>query len=165
VVVAGVAGHARAASKPADWNDEDDGDWEPTMIGAAAAPSQPYDAFQPTGPARRAIRPPACRPGHNAAAAAAAAAAENPAPKMIPNPEYGGDVYAYEFEALGFDLWTVNNGTIFDNVLVCDDIKYAEAFAASTWGKFKDTEKEAKEKFDKPSEPPSPPPADDDKDL
>jgi len=111
-----------SASKPADWNDEDDGDWEPTMI-------------------------------------------ENPAPKMIPNPEYGGDVYAYEFEALGFDLWTVNNGTIFDNVLVCDDIKYAEAFAASTWGKFKDTEKEAKEKFDKPSEPPSPPPADDDKDL
>ncbi len=24
---------------------------------------------------------------------------------MIPNPEYGGDVYAYDFAAIGFELW------------------------------------------------------------
>ena len=33
---------------------------------------------------------------------------ENPSPKMIANPDYGGDVYAYDFEAVGFELWTVN---------------------------------------------------------
>jgi hypothetical protein len=53
------------ASKPEDWSDEDDGEWEPTMV-------------------------------------------ENPSPKMIANPDYGGDVYAYDFEAVGFELWTVN---------------------------------------------------------
>ena len=30
---------------------------------------------------------------------------DNPSPKMIPNPEYGGDVYAYDFGAIGFELW------------------------------------------------------------
>eukprot|EP01052_Picozoa_sp_SAG31_P048365 SAG31_NODE_10087_length_1185_cov_1.577348_2_plen_80_part_00 len=68
---------------------------------------------------------------------------------MIPNPEYGGDVYAYEFSHAGFDLWTVNNNTIFDNVLVTDDLDYAKSFASSTWGKIKDGEKDAKEAYEK----------------
>ena len=73
---------------------------------------------------------------------------DNPSPKMIPNPEYGGDVYIYDFASVGFELWTVNNGTIFDNVLVTDDLDYAKSFGASTWGKIKDGEKDAKEKYD-----------------
>ena len=53
------------ATVPDDWDEADDGEWEPTMV-------------------------------------------ENPSPKMIANPDYGGDVYAYDFEAVGFELWTVN---------------------------------------------------------
>ena len=59
-----------------------------------------------------------------------------------------GDVYIYDFASVGFELWTVNNGTIFDNVLVTDDLEYAKSFGASTWGKIKDGEKDAKEKYD-----------------
>ena len=63
------------------------------------------------------------------------------------------DVYVYDFAAVGFDLWTVNNGTIFDNVLVTDSLEYAKSFAESTWGKIKDGEKAAKEKYDEVSKP------------
>jgi hypothetical protein len=34
----------------------------------------------------------------------------------------------------------VKSGSIFDNVLVTDDARYAEDFAAATWGKSKDAE-------------------------
>ena len=42
----------------------------------------------------------------------------------------------------------VKSGTIFDNVLVSDDEKYAEQLAEETWGKSKDAEKKMKEKHD-----------------
>ena len=42
----------------------------------------------------------------------------------------------------------MKSGSIFDNVLVTDDEKYAEQLADETWGKMKDTEKEMKEKHD-----------------
>merc|ERR1712178_679718 len=53
--------------------------------------------------------------------------------KKIDNPEYEDDneVYKYaDFGFLGFDLWQVKGGTIFDNVIVCDDKAEADAFAA-----------------------------------
>merc|ERR1711937_456551 len=52
--------------------------------------------------------------------------------KKIANPEYEDDdkVYSYsDFGFLGFDLWQVKGGTIFDNVIVCDDVSEADAFA------------------------------------
>jgi hypothetical protein len=60
---------------------------------------------------------------------------ENPAykgewaPKQVANPafEEGVQLAAYESAMLGFELWIVNNGTIFDNILVTDDIEYAKA--------------------------------------
>ena len=36
-----------------------------------------------------------------------------------------------------------------------DDLEYAKSFASSTWGKIKDGEKEAKEKYDKKDDPPA----------
>merc|ERR1712217_149057 len=50
----------------------------------------------------------------------------------IANPEYVDDdaVYKYDdFGFLGFDLWQVKGGTIFDNVILCDDVAEADAFA------------------------------------
>ena len=40
----------------------------------------------------------------------------------------------------------VKSGTIFDNILVTDDVEYAKKLAEDTWGKMKDAEKEMFEK-------------------
>merc|ERR1711920_515645 len=50
----------------------------------------------------------------------------------IANPEYVDDdkIYSYaDFGFLGFDLWQVKGGTIFDNIIMCDDVAEADAFA------------------------------------
>ena len=54
--------------------------------------------------------------------------------------------------AAGFLFQTVNNGTIFDDILITDDLAYAQSFGASTWGKIKDGEKGAKEAWEKGEE-------------
>merc|ERR1712117_17794 len=52
--------------------------------------------------------------------------------KKIANPEYVDDdtLYKYDdFSFIGFDLWQVKGGTIFDNVIITDDVAEADAFA------------------------------------
>ncbi|KAG7264182.1 hypothetical protein CRUP_009736 [Coryphaenoides rupestris] len=66
----------------------------------------------------------------------------------IDNPEYSADDSMYKFDSisvLGLDLWQVKSGTIFDNFLISDDVKEAEAFGEETWGKTKEAEKKMKE--------------------
>merc|ERR1712050_210773 len=71
--------------------------------------------------------------------------------KKIANPEYEDDdkVYSYaDFGFLGFDLWQVKGGTIFDNVIIYDDVKEADEFA-KTWKALSEVEKAAKAEEDK----------------
>merc|ERR1712113_57069 len=52
--------------------------------------------------------------------------------KKIANPEYEDDdnLYKYaDFGFIGFDLWQVKGGTIFDNIIITDDVAEADAFA------------------------------------
>jgi len=49
---------------------------------------------------------------------------------------------------LGFDLWQVKSGTIFDNVIITDSVQRAEEFGNETWGKTKDPEKKMKDEQD-----------------
>merc|ERR1712187_221990 len=52
--------------------------------------------------------------------------------KKIANPEFVDDdaIYKYaDFGFLGFDLWQVKGGTIFDNVIICDDVAEADSMA------------------------------------
>merc|ERR1712048_1427145 len=52
--------------------------------------------------------------------------------KKIANPEFVDDdaIYKYaDFGFLGFDLWQVKGGTIFDNVIVTDDVAEADSMA------------------------------------
>merc|ERR1711956_162197 len=118
------------ATKPEDWDDEMDGEWEPPMI-------------------------------------------DNPDYKgdwkgrQIDNPEYKGkwvhpEIENPEFNAedakslgkydevckLGFDLWQVKSGTIFDNVLITDDVAEAKKIGDETWGATKDPEKAMKDSQD-----------------
>ena len=69
----------------------------------------------------------------------------------IDNPDYAPDDQLYRYSdigAIGFDLWQVKSGTIFDNVLITDDEAYAEKFGEDTWGVTKDGEKKMKDRHD-----------------
>ena len=78
---------------------------------------------------------------------------------LIPNKDYAPETYAKykDLTTVGFELWTVNGGSIFDNILVTDDKKYADKMAEKTWKKIKGEEgageKEAKEAWKKENEP------------
>merc|ERR1712012_750125 len=89
------------AKKPDDWDDEEDGDWEALM--------KDNPAYKGDWSVKR-ISNPAYKGVWEA--------------KKIANPEYEDDnsVYKYtDFGFLGFDLWQVKAGTIFDNIIVTDD--------------------------------------------
>merc|ERR1711997_406190 len=83
---------------------------------------------------------------------------------MGANKDYDPDVQlaAYDSMYVGYELWIVNNGTIFDNILVTDDFDYAKAQAEKLWRPTKDGEKDVKEKWDKENKPADDTPADDD---
>jgi len=124
------------AEMPDDWDPEDDGEWEPPLIDNPEYKGE--------------WNPPMI---------------DNPEYKgewvhpTIPNPDFAPETYAKYtgLEYVGFELWTVNAGSIFDNVLVTDDKAYADKAAASTWAKISEGEKEALEAWKKENEPEVPP--------
>merc|ERR1719163_1595380 len=116
------------ATKPDDWDDESDGTWE--------APQIDNPDYKGEWKAKR-IANPAYKGVWEA--------------KMIDNPKYAADdkLYSYKsFNAVGIDVWQVKSGTIFDNILVTDDVEYAKAHGDKTWKAGKDAEKAAKDKAD-----------------
>merc|ERR1712084_102152 len=116
-----------SAKKPDDWDDEEDGDWEAPMID--------NPEYKGDWSVKR-ISNPAYKGFWEA--------------KKIDNPEYEDDnaVYKYgDFGFIGFDLWQVKGGTIFDNVIICDDKAEADAFSAK-WKAISEVEKEGKKKED-----------------
>lgn len=118
------------AKKPDDWDDEDDGEWEPPMV----------DNPEFSGPW---------------------------SPKMIDNPEYKGEWshpmienpdYVYDDSMyavcpddgcshVGFELWQVKAGTIFDDIIVTDSLEEAQTFAEETFFAKKDGEQEMYDKI------------------
>lgn len=112
------------AEKPADWDTAADGEWE--------APKIDNPAYKGPWKAKR---------------------VKNPAYKgkweqsMIPNPEFKEDNTLGQFESnafVGFDLWQVKSGSIFDNIILTDDIKEAEQLMKDTFSKNIDAEKKMK---------------------
>jgi calreticulin len=116
-----------AATKPEDWDDDLDGEWEPAKVR-----NPEYQG--------------AWRPKR----------IDNPNYKgawvhpLIPNPEYAPDpnlgVYA-NIGAVGFDLWQVKSGSIFDNVIVTNSVDEAKAFYDETTGKTLASEQAARKAF------------------
>ncbi len=126
------------ANKPDDWDDEDDGEWEAPMI-------------------------------------------DNPdykgewKPKMIDNPDYKGPwvhpkipnpAYKYDEKMhavcadgcshVGFELWQVTAGTIFDDIIVTDSLEEAQKFAEETFFKKKEGERAMFDEQQKAKAPPEP---------
>eukprot|EP00415_Alexandrium_ostenfeldii_P003386 UN3386 len=70
--------------------------------------------------------------------------------KNIANPEYEDDDAVYKFADfgfIGFDLWQVKGGTIFDNVIITDDVAEADGFAKK-WKALSEVEKSKKKEED-----------------
>jgi len=70
---------------------------------------------------------------------------------QITNPDYKVDskVYAFNSHAfVGFDLWQVKSGTIFDNIIITDSLNEAKAFYEETTGATIEGEKKMKMKAD-----------------
>ncbi|GLH08539.1 Calreticulin [Gryllus bimaculatus] len=101
------------ATKPEDWDDEMDGEWEPPMIDNPDYKGEwkPKQIDNPN------YKGPWIHP-------------------EIDNPEYSSDPELYlrkEICSLGFDLWQVKSGTIFDNILITDDPDHAKQVGEEVW--------------------------------
>merc|ERR1712157_434272 len=115
------------AKKPDDWDDEEDGEWE--------APMKDNPEYKGDWKAKR-ISNPEYKGVWEA--------------KKIDNPEYVDDdaVYKYaDFGFIGFDLWQVKAETIFDNVIITDDVAEADAFAGK-WKALNEVETAKKKEED-----------------
>merc|ERR1712062_568526 len=116
------------SKKPEDWDEEEDGEWEAPMINNPEYKGE-WKPKQIDNPAYKGewVHP------------------------EIDNPEYTPDATMYKYDdigAVGFEIWQVKSGTIFDNILVTDDVAEAEAFAKETFEVTKVDEKKMKDKID-----------------
>jgi len=116
------------AKKPEDWDEEEDGEWEAPMINNPEYKGE-WKPKQIDNPAYKGewVHP------------------------EIDNPEYTPDANLYKYDdigAVGFEIWQVKSGTIFDNILVTDSVSEAEAFAKETFEATKDGEKKMKDQID-----------------
>lgn len=119
------------ASKPDDWDDKEDGEWEPLYVDNPACivgcgKWKPPMISNPKYVGK--WEPPLI---------------DNPdykgkwAPRKIDNPAYFFDAHPAlfsSFDAVGFDLWTMQGGIMFDNiVIVLGNVRLAEEFANQSW--------------------------------
>ena len=106
---------------PEDWDNEEDGEWEAPLIN--------NPEFKGNWKAKM---------------------IDNPAYKgpwvhpMIPNADYMEDkelhVRCKGCTHIGFELWMVKSGTMFDDIIVTDSLEEAKEYAAATFMKKKDAE-------------------------
>ncbi|KAM0018688.1 putative calreticulin/calnexin, concanavalin A-like lectin/glucanase domain superfamily [Helianthus debilis subsp. tardiflorus] len=131
------------AVKPEDWDDEEDGEWEAPKIDNPKCEDAPG-----CGEWRRPLkRNPAYKGKWHAPLI------DNPAykgiwkPQEIPNPDYF-ELEKPNFEpiaAIGIEIWTMQDGILFDNVLIASDEKTATEIRDTTWKpKFKVEEEKQK---------------------
>ncbi|XP_071703419.1 calnexin homolog [Rutidosis leptorrhynchoides] len=131
------------AVKPEDWDDEEDGEWEAPKIDNPKCESAPG-----CGEWRR---PNKRNPAYKGKWSAPLI--DNPAykgiwkPREIPNPNYF-ELDTPNFEpiaAIGIEIWTMQDGILFDNVLIASDEKTASSIRETTWKpKFKVEEEKQK---------------------
>ncbi|KAL5998026.1 Calreticulin-3 [Asimina triloba] len=118
-----------AAKKPDNWDDDENGIWKPPKI--------PNPKYKGPWKAKR---------------------IKNPNYKgkwrtpWIDNPEFEDDPDLYVLKPLRYvaiEVWQVKAGSVFDNILICDDPEYAKQVVEETFSKNKEAEKEAFEEAEK----------------
>ncbi|CAI0547985.1 unnamed protein product [Linum tenue] len=128
------------ASKPEDWDDEEDGEWEAPKIDNPKCESAPG-----CGEWKRPMKSnPAYKGKWHAPMI------DNPSykgiwkPREIANPDYF-ELEKPDFEpiaAVGIEIWTMQDGILFDNILIAKDEKEAELHREGPWKPKFDAEKE-----------------------
>ncbi|KAK4193528.1 Calreticulin family-domain-containing protein [Podospora australis] len=138
------------AQKPEDWDDEEDGDW--------IAPTVPNPKCADVSGCGPWTKPMKKNPDYKGKWTAPLI--DNPAykgvwaPRKIKNPDYFEDKTPANFEpigAIGFELWTMQNNILFDNIYVGHSVEDAKKLAEETFFK-KHPVEEALESLDKPKE-------------
>jgi len=132
------------AEKPEDWDDEEDGEWEPAKIDNPKCEEAP-GCGEWKRPTKR-------NPDYKGKWSAPLI--DNPeykgpwSPRKIANPAYYKvDKIALEpISAVAIEIWTMNDGFLFDNILLGHDLEAAKAFAEATSGVKLAAEKEEDEK-------------------
>merc|ERR1711878_50350 len=118
------------ATKPEDWDDEMDGEWEPPMIDNPEYKGE----WKPRQIDNPDYKGPWVHP-------------------EIDNPEYNEEEAKAigkfdEVCKVGLDLWQVKSGTIFDNFMITDDPAEAKKAGEDLWAVTKDAEKKMKDEQD-----------------
>lgn len=116
------------ASKPGDWSDEEDGEWNAPMIknplctvgcGEWTPPSVPNPKY------RGIWQPPMVKdPNYKG----------DWKPRLIPNSEYFESPHTIaDFDAVGFEIWTVQKDLLFDNIVISRSVGPVNDFIDKTW--------------------------------
>jgi len=114
------------AQQPSEWDEEEDGIWEAPMIDNPKYKGA-WFAEQIDNPEYKGEW----------------------SPRQLENPDYVEEVYAFDdIGGVGFELWTVNNGSVFDNILITDSFDHAKSVGESV-RKLMDKEKDAKKAWEK----------------
>ena len=112
------------ASKPDDWDDDEDGEWEPPMVD--------NPEYKGEWKAKMIDNPDYKGEWHH---------------PRIPNPDFVEDANLHarctDCTHIGFELWQVKSGTIFDDIIVTDNIEEANAYATEGFLKRQGPEKAA----------------------
>lgn len=120
------------AKKPRDWDDEEDGEWSPPDI-----PNPKCENVSGCGSWKRPVKQNPAYKGPWSPPLIANPAYKGPwAPSKIPNPEYHEDKTPANFEqigAIGFELWTMTNNILFDNIYLGHSIQDAEKIQKATF--------------------------------
>ncbi|KAG6506803.1 hypothetical protein ZIOFF_032133 [Zingiber officinale] len=137
------------ATKPEDWDDEEDGEWE-----APKVDNPKCEAAPGCGEWKRPMkRNPTYKGKWHAPLI------DNPnykgiwKPQEIDNPDYF-ELDKPDIEpiaAIGIEIWTMQDGILFDNVLIDTDEKVAESYRLEAWKPKYEVEKE-KQKAEEPSD-------------
>ena len=142
------------AEKPEDWDDEEDGDWIPPTV-----PNPKCDEASGCGKWEPPMKKNPAYKGKWTAPFI-----DNPAykgvwaPQKIKNPDYFEDKTPANFEpigAIGFEIWTMQNDILFDNIYIGHSIDDADKLKAETWS-LKHAAEKAEEEANKPKTPETP---------
>ncbi|KAG8388176.1 hypothetical protein BUALT_Bualt02G0098600 [Buddleja alternifolia] len=137
------------ATKPEDWDDEEDGEWEAPKVDNPKCEQAPG-----CGEWKRPMK---MNPAYKGKWQAPLI--DNPnykgiwKPQQIANPEYF-ELDKPNFEpiaAIGIEIWTMQDGILFDNVLIASSEKAAETYRETAWKPKFEVEK-ANQKDEEPTD-------------
>jgi len=133
------------AEKPTDWVDDEDGEWI-----APTVPNPKCESASGCGPWKRPMKRNPNYKGKWSPPQIDNPAYKGPwAPRKIPNPEFYDDQTPSNFEkiaAVGFELWTMQNDILFDNIYIGHSIEDANQLANESWAVKYKFEKAAEDK-------------------